>query len=415
MKSLNTKISLAGMASFLLVAASLLGFSSVMPTVTATTATATPPVTAATDNESVNVLISWEPTEIEPEQDTEFTIDFQDPSSGDSISHVNYNFEIIDENNGETVESMTDLHTHSGSDEQTVTFDTTGSFNFVVTVIGTGINPPFDTTQSGTAETIIAVGQEEEPSPVVPNGNDTTATTATTDDDDTTTTTTASPPEEAGMIELSPEPVYQERQGTVSETPINQTHIQLALSGSGTITLPNTTETISTTSTGSLIASLDGTAAGKEVITTEDGSESATATIYAIARFGMEEGRGIIIALVNTDSTTGRLAPLDGMILAGQIEFPPEEETALVTLWEWQSGIPLPTTATPPPSEELPPLMNDTTTTTTTNATTTTTDAADTNAATTAAPEEEVGAEGDEQQQQPQQTTPTIPPSPLLE
>ena len=226
----------------------------------------------------------------------------------------------------------------------------------------------------------------------------------------TTTTTTTSPPEEAGMIELSPEPVYQERQGTVSETPINQTHIQLALSGSGTITLPNTTETISTTSTGSLIASLDGTAAGKEVITTEDGSESATATIYAIARFGMEEGRGIIIALVNTDSTTGRLAPLDGMILAGQIEFPPEEETALVTLWEWQSGIPLPTATTP---EELPPpLMNDTTATTTTNATTTTSDAADTNAATTAAPapEQGEGAEGEEQQQQT-----TIAPNPLFE
>ena len=217
----------------------------------------------------------------------------------------------------------------------------------------------------------------------------------------TTTTTTTSPPEERGMIQLSPEPVYQERSGTVSETPINQTHIQLALSGSGTITLPNTTETISTTSTASLIASLDGTAAGKEVITTEDGSESATATIYGISRFGMEEGRGIIIALVNTDSTTGRLAPLDGMILAGQIEFPPEEETALVTLWEWQSGIPLPTTTTP---QEL--LLTDTTSTT--NATA----AADTNATPAGpAPEEEVVAEGDEQQQ-PQQTTPTIQPAP---
>jgi hypothetical protein len=380
MKSLDVKINLAGMTFFLLVGASLLGFSSVIPTVTATTATATPPVTAATDNESVNVLISWEPTEIQPEQNTEFTLDFQDPSSGDSIPHVNYNFEIIDENDGETVESMTDLHTHSGSDEQTVTFDNTGSFNFVVTIIGTGIDPPFDTTQSGTAETIIAVGQEEEPSPVAPDDNDTEAATATTDDDDdTTTTTTASP--QAGIIQLSPEPVYQERQGTVSETPINQTHIQLALSGSGTITLPNTTETISTTSTGSLIASLDGTAAGKEVITTEDGSESATATIYAIARFGMEEGRGIIIALLETDSTD-RLAPLDRMILAGQIEFPPEEETALVTLWEWQSGIPLP----PPTTAEEPSLTD--TTTTTTNATT------DDTTATTAAPPEQ--GEGEE-------------------
>src|ERR687891_1442107 len=225
-----------------------------------------------------------------------------------------------------------------------------------------------------------------------------TATTATTDDDDDTTTITTTTSPQAGMIELSPQPVYQEGQINLSETPINQTHIQLTTSGNGTITLPNTTETINTTAMGSLLASFDGAVAGKEVITTEDGSESATATIYAIGRFGMEEGRGIIIALVNTDSTTGRLAPLDGMILAGLVEFPPEEETALITLSEWQSGIPLPTTATP---EELPPpLMNDTTTTTTTNATTTTTDAADTNAATTAAPEEEVGAEGEEQQQQ---------------
>jgi hypothetical protein len=225
----------------------------------------------------------------------------------------------------------------------------------------------------------------------------------------TTEATTTPPVPSSSGIELSPEPVYQERQITVGETAVNQTHVQLDMSGNGTLTLPNTTETISTTSTGSLIVSLDGTGAGKEVITTEDGSESVTATIYAIARLGMEGGRGITIALLDTDST-GRLAPLDGMILAGQFEIPPPpEEAALITLWEWQSGIPLPPrTATP--LEEPPPLMNDTTTTTTTNATTT--DAADTNAATTtAAPEEEVGAEGDEQQQ-PQQTTPTIPPAP---
>ena len=388
MKSLNTKISLAGMTSFLLVAAALLGFSSVIPTVTATTATATPPITATTDNESVNVLISWEPIEIEPEQETEFTLDFQDPSSGESISHVNYNFEIIDENNGETVESMTDLHTHSGSDEQTVTFDNTGSFNFVVTIIGTGINPPFDTTQSGTAETVIAVGQEEESSPVAPEDNDTAA--ATTDDQ-TTTTTTTSP--QAGIIQLSAQPVYQERQIGVSETAINQTHVELVNSGNGTLTLPNTTETISTTSTGSIIVSSDGNGAGKEVITTEDGSESETATIYAIARFGMEGGRGITIALLDTDST-GRLAPLDGMILAGQIEIPPApEEPALITLWEWQSGIPLPTPLTTTPPQESP-LTDDTTTTTTTTDATTNDAAADTNATTTALPEQ---GEGEEQ------------------
>jgi hypothetical protein len=121
------------------------------------------------------------------------------------------------------------------------------------------------------------------------------------------------------------------------------------------------------------------------VLTTVDGSESATATIYAIARFNMEEGTGrsITILLFHTNST-GRLAPLDGMILAGNVEFYPDGR-ALVTLWEWQSGIPLPTTTTP----EEPPQMN----TTMTNAT-----PADTNA--TAAPEEEEG-EGNEEGEDP--------------
>lgn len=220
----------------------------------------------------------------------------------------------------------------------------------------------------------------------------------------TTAATTTSSPEESGIIQLSPEPVYREVHTPISRTPINQTHFQVPISGNGTITLPNTTDTISVTSTGSYLSSLDGTAVGKEVISTEDGTESAIAKIYGIAQ--LEERRGIIIALFDTDSTTGRLAPLDGMILAGQIEYPPEETITLITLWEWQSGVPLPT-GTTPLEEELPPLMDETTTTTTTNVTTT--DAADTNAATTA-PDEEIGAEGDEQQQQ--QTTPTIPPAP---
>src|SRR5215216_1885887 len=138
----------------------IMAVSTIAAPVAATTATTMlQPVTVATDNQSVNVLISWEPMEIELGQDTVFTLDFQDPSSGESISHVNYNFEIKDQNGG-TVQSMTDLHTHSGSDEQTVTFDTAGSFNVVATIIGTGLDPPFDTTQSGTAQTVITVGQQ---------------------------------------------------------------------------------------------------------------------------------------------------------------------------------------------------------------------------------------------------------------
>jgi hypothetical protein len=207
------------------------------------------------------------------------------------------------------------------------------------------------------------------------------------------TSTTSTPPTPSSGIELSPQTVYQEQVRDQGEIPINQTHIQLSFSGNGTLNLPNGIETIRTTSTGSGIASMIGTFAGKEILTTEDGSENATVTFYEIVRFGEQEGRGIAIAAVHTNST-GILAPLDGMILIGVDELP-SEGNSMVTLWEWQSGIPLPSTTT---MEESPPQMN-TTTTTGTNATTIIT--ADTNA--TAAEEE-----GE------QQTTPTIP-TPLLE
>jgi hypothetical protein len=217
----------------------------------------------------------------------------------------------------------------------------------------------------------------------------TTTTTTTTSN----ATTTTSPSE----IDLSPEPVHQEQQTLVSENPINQTHTQFTFSGNGTLNLPNGREPISITSTGSVIAAIDGTAVGEEVLTTEDGTESATAKFYSIGRFKMEDGSGksILIALVHTNST-GQLAPLNGAIVAGEVEFLPVG-TSLITLWEWQSGIPLPTTdtasnTTMDESSSPPSPMNTTTTTTTANATTA---ASDTNTTGTASEEQ---GEGEQQQ-----------------
>ena len=104
------------------------------------------------------------------------------------------------------------------------------------------------------------------------------ATTTTTTTTNNATTTTSS-----SEIDLSPEPVHQERQMLVSENPINETHAQFTFSGNGTHNLPNGTETIDITSTGSVIASMDGTAIGKEVLSTVDGTETATAASVAPA------------------------------------------------------------------------------------------------------------------------------------
>jgi hypothetical protein len=155
-----------------------------------------------------------------------------------------------------------------------------------------------------------------------------------------TTTAAATTTPSFSDIELSPQPVYREHVRDVSETLINHTHAHLVVEGNGTLTLPNGTETIKTTSTGSGIVSIFSTFAGKEILTTEDGTENATAISYEIARSNKEQGigKGIAIAIIHTNST-GRLAPLDGMILVGQEEFQPDGR-ALLTYWEWQSGIP---------------------------------------------------------------------------
>ena len=186
----------------------------------------------------------------------------------------------------------------------------------------------------------------------------------------TTTTTTTSP---SSGIELSPQPVYQREPSTSGVTPINHTHIGSTFSANGTLTLPNTTETINTTSNGSSLTSLTTQSAiGTETIMTEDG-ETVTATFYEILEFppGAGGANGIAIAVLHTNST-GRLAPLNGMIVVGTDYMHPIGN-GLTTYWEW---IPTPPSSLIPPTttmEESPPSPTNTTTITT-NATTTATD-----------------------------------------
>ncbi len=122
------------------------------------------PLMLKTENNSVNVMVNWNPKEIEPGNKVDFSIEFQQPSTGTPISHVNYNLRIVDESGAE-VESLIKLHTHTGQDVQTVTFGKTGDFKLMIEIIGTGLNPPFDTTKSGKVEAALMVVPEF---PVVP-------------------------------------------------------------------------------------------------------------------------------------------------------------------------------------------------------------------------------------------------------
>jgi hypothetical protein len=166
----------------------------------------------------------------------------------------------------------------------------------------------------------------------------TTAATATSN-----TTTTTSPTSTTSFsplgIELSPNPIQQERIRTTSQIPINQTHLSITYSGNGTLTVPNTTETINITANGSGIVSLmDQSVYGKETIRTEDG-QTATSTFYEIVQLdpATGEGKGITMGVIHTDST-GTIAPLNGTILVGTDNIQPSGEED-IAIWEWESGI----------------------------------------------------------------------------
>jgi hypothetical protein len=181
---------------------------------------------------------------------------------------------------------------------------------------------------------------------------------ASTDGSDTAT------PSPSGL-ELSPQPVYEREATTTSVRPINQTHIGSTFSANVTLTLPNTTETINATSSGSSLISLPTQyAIGTETIMTEDG-ETVISTFSEIFEFppGSGNANGIAIAVLHTNSTD-RLAPLNGTLVVGTDYLYPVSAAGFTTFWEW--------VPTPPPSLLSSP-MNTTTATATTDATTTAT------------------------------------------
>jgi hypothetical protein len=150
-----------------------------------------------------------------------------------------------------------------------------------------------------------------------------------------TTNTTSS------AIDLSQQPVLQERTRVVSQTPLTYEYMSITFTGNGTLTLPNNSinNMINFTSNGSaLISFTTQSSQGTETIRMDDGT-TATLTFYEIVEFNpaMRVGEGIIIAKVSTNPS-GPLAPLNGMILAGIDNIRPNGESN-VTLWEWESRI----------------------------------------------------------------------------
>jgi hypothetical protein len=136
-------------------------------------------------------------------------------------------------------------------------------------------------------------------------------------------------------IILAEKPFLIEDGKTVAATPINQTHMQISLVGNGSITLPNSTETVTTKDTGNAVARLTSTGNivhGQIHVGTEDGSENATVFFTEIG----QNGKGVGVAYFTTNST-GKLAFLDNMVAVIEDELQPNGNT-LITAWEWRGG-----------------------------------------------------------------------------
>ncbi len=159
-----------------------------------------------------------------------------------------------------------------------------------------------------------------------------TATTTTTTATNATTTTAAAPT----TLEFEDEPFAESRFTPVSQNVINETQqVELVFEGSTTMTLPNTTETITTTDIAvGILTFIPGGSVlhGQVQLTTEDGSESAIGLFTEQSRSESTTGISLVRFITNS---TGMLAPLNNMIAVALDEEQPDGSiTARYFEWE---------------------------------------------------------------------------------
>lgn len=189
-----------------------------------------------------------------------------------------------------------------------------------------------------TATTTVAAQEEE----IIINNNNnnntaTTEPTTATTDGDTNTTAISTTPLSSSEIHLSPQPIWEERVRHTGETPFNQTHSIITFLGNGTLTVPDTGETIDVTNNGTAIfSSVTGTSFGRESFLSENGDSTAI-TFYEIEKDDPAtlQTRGITTAVFDSNAT-GSLAPFNGMIVVGLHDEQPNDEGVTMTLWKWE-------------------------------------------------------------------------------
>jgi hypothetical protein len=171
--------------------------------------------------------------------------------------------------------------------------------------------------------------------PTTTGAGDTSANNTTTMSENTSSSATTS----AAIIELADEPFAVGHYRTVSNNMTSETQVQFTFEGNTTITVPNSTETIKTVDRGqgnvTFLPEGGGVVIRGQIhMTTEDGSENATADFTEYMK--SEESRGVGVAYFSTSSTEN-LALLNNMIALYLDEIQPNEDS-IVSFFEWKSG-----------------------------------------------------------------------------
>jgi hypothetical protein len=199
-----------------------------------------------------------------------------------------------------------------------------------------------------------ALAQEEGGNNTSTTGGTTTTTTTTSDDitNTATTNTTATTRPSSSVIHLSAQPIWQESTRNTGVTPFNKTHSIVTFFGNGTLTVPDTGETINVTNNGTaFMSSVTGSGYGRESFFSEEDSDSTAITFYEIMKSdpATSQTKGITIAVFDNNAT-GSLMPFNGMIVVGLHDEQPNAGAVTRTLWMWESEIGNSTGVDPSPS-----------------------------------------------------------------
>jgi len=112
-----------------------------------------------TDNGAVTVELNIGKDSPDIAKPSAFELKFLDSNTGDLLENVHYSFEIVDFE-GNKIVNNENQQAEAGTAFENVQFSKSGPTTINIDVIGTGVEPPYETKFSGNTSTVITIVPE---------------------------------------------------------------------------------------------------------------------------------------------------------------------------------------------------------------------------------------------------------------